>query len=123
MQPKFIEHISLIVKDIQQTEEFYSKFLAKPIIHNESMVAYKVGDTRLFFKVSPKGTLSGTYDKDDIGMNHIGWGVHTVDELKEFQKFLSEAGIKTSEIELGKFSNEYIWFDDPNGIRLEIYRN
>ncbi len=122
MKPKFIEHISLIVKDIDQTEEFYSKFLPKPIIHNETMVVYKVGETRLFFKLSPIGTLSEVYDKDDIGMNHIGWGVTTVDELKEFQEFLSEVGIKTSDIKLGKFGNEYVWFDDPNGIRLEVYR-
>lgn len=123
MQPTFIDHISLIVSNINRTEQFYSKFLPRPIIHDETMVVYKVGDTRLFFKLSPKDVSDREYDKDSIGMNHIGFGVKTVDELKQFQKLLSETGIQHSEIKLGKFGNEYIWLDDPDGIRIEIYRN
>lgn len=123
MQIKLIEHISLIIKDINRTEEFYSKLLGEPILHNENMVVYKIGDTRLFFKLSPKAVVGAEYDKDNIGMNHIGFGVKTVDELKQFQQFLSDMGIEHSEIKIGKFGNEYIWLDDPDGIRLEIYRN
>ncbi len=123
MQATFIDHISLIVKDISRTAEFYSKFLPKPIIHDEHMVVYKIGETRLFFKLSPKDIPGSTHDKDGIGMNHIGFGVKTVDELKQFQEHLSAAGIKHGEIKLGKFGNEYIWLDDPDGIRIEIYRN
>ena len=120
MKPRAIDHISLIVKDLQKTEGFYSKFLGGPIMCAENLIVYKVGDTRLYFKLSPKG-LAGPYEKDNIGMNHIGFGVRTVDELKAFERFLTEVGIKHSEFKVGKFGNEYIWFDDPDGIRLEIY--
>lgn len=122
MQPKFIEHISIIVKDINVTESFYSRFLGTPILKTENLVVFKIGETRLFFKLSPRGESNATYDKDGIGMNHIGLGVKTVDELNQFDKFLTELGIQHSEIKTGKFGNEYFWFDDPNGIRLEIYR-
>lgn len=117
----FIDHMSLIVKDLNETEKFYSKFLDDPIIKNDELLVYKVDGMRLFFKLSPKDILNSSYDKDDIGVNHIGFGVRTIDELKQFEEHLSLAGIKHSEFKVGRFGNEYIWFDDPNGIRLEIY--
>lgn len=122
MQPKIVEHISIIVKDINRTESFYSRFLGSSILKNENLVVFKVGDTRIFFKLSPTSDTGSEYNKDGIGMNHIGFGVETMDELKQFQQFLSEQGVECSEIKTGKFGNEYVWFDDPDGIRLEIYR-
>ena len=121
MGPKFIDHISLIIKDLERTEQFYSKFLGKPILRNETLIIYKIGDTRLYFKISPKGVTDSNYDKEDIGMNHVGFGVRTLDELKKFEQLLTKIGVKHSEIKIGKFGNEYIWFDDSDGIRLEFY--
>ncbi len=121
MKPDFIDHMSLIVRDLDKTANFYSKFLGEPILRNENLVIYKVGDTRLYFKLSPKGIPAATYDKDDVGMNHIGLGVRTSEELKRFENFLTEVGIEHSDFKVGKFGNEYVWFDDPDGIRLEIY--
>ena len=121
MKPNFIDHVSLIVRDLSKTEEFYSKFLGSPVLRNDNLVVYKIGDTRLYFKLSPRGLTDSKYDKNDIGMNHIGFGVRTIQELKEFEKHLSDVGIKHSEFKVGKFGNEYVWFDDPDGIRLEIY--
>ena len=121
MKPNFIDHISLIVRDLAKTEEFYSKFLGNSILRNESLIVYKVGEVRLYFKLSPKGNPSPSYNKDDVGMNHIGFGVRTLEELEQFEKILSQIKIKHSEFKIGKFGNKYIWFDDPDGIRLEIY--
>ena len=121
MQPQFIDHLSVIIKDLNRTEEFYSKFLGNPILRNERLVVYKTGDTRLFFKISPKGETDFKYDKNEIGVNHIAFGVRTIEELRDFEKLLTEAGIKHSDFTTGKFGNEYIWFDDPDGIRLEIF--
>jgi len=121
IKAQFIDHLSFVVKDLQTTEEFYSKFLGEPIIKNDGLIVFKVGNIRLFFKLSPKEIPNQNYDKDDIGVNHIGLGVRTIEELKKFEEHLSVVGIKHSEFKTGKFGNEYIWFDDPSGIRLEIY--
>ena len=122
MKLKLIEHLSIIIKDIDRTGNFYSKFLGDPIMKTENLVVFKVGDTRMFFKLSPRGNVDKIYDKDGIGMNHIGLGVSSVEEVKRFKEFLSTQGIQTSDLKTGKFGNEYVWFDDPDGIRLEIYR-
>ena len=122
MTPKFIDHIVIMVKDIQETEKFYSTFLDKPEYMNEAYIIYKIGATRVFFKlVNGEWQLT---DKDRGGLNHFAFGVSTVDELKGFAKILDDGGIKNSGIRIDKDGNkEYIWLDDPNGIRVEIYRS
>ncbi len=120
MQPKFIDHIVLIVKDIEETEKFYSSFLGKPVQIDKEQVAYKIGETKIFFGL-PFGEYEKS-DKDKTSLNHLAFGVRTVEELSEFEKTLNEVNIKNSGIKTDKYGNkEFIWFDDPSGIRLEIY--
>ena len=120
MKISFIDHIVIIVKDIPETEKFYSSFLGEPLEHTQDHVIYQVGDTRVFF-VLPKGDYE-TRDKDKGGLNHIAFGVHTPEELKSFETMLNDAGVKHSGIKIDKHGGkDYIWFDDPDGARVEIY--
>jgi len=120
MKIKFIDHIVIIVKNIGETVKFYSALLEKPIYQSGDAVAYQIGDTRVFF-VLPRGEFEKT-DKDKSGLNHLAFGVRTLDELKSFEKMLNEASIQHSGIKIDQYGNkEYIWFDDPSGTRLEIY--
>jgi|SRR3989344_1338841 len=120
MQPKFIDHLVLIVKDIKKTEKFYTSFLGKPEYQDEENVTYKIGNTDVYFAATD-GEFE-KIDKDKGGLNHLAFGVRTGNELREFEKILNEAEIKNSGIKIDKYgSNEFIWFDDPDGIRLEFY--
>ena len=49
MELKLIDHIVIIVKDIQATEKFYSSFLGKPVQRDDQHIVYQVGYTALFF--------------------------------------------------------------------------
>jgi glyoxylase I family protein len=120
MQISFIDHIVIIVKNIQETEKFYSNFLGSPEYHEEETVVYKIGDTKVFF-VLPHGEFEKT-DKDKSGLNHIAFGVRTLEELKSFESILNKTAIQHSGIKTDKYGNkEFIWFDDPSDIRVEIY--
>ena len=120
MQPKFIDHIVLIIKNIEETEKFYNSFLGKPEQQDKEQVAYKIGETKIFF-----GLAYGDFeksDKDKTSLNHLAFGVRSMEELREFEQTLNNSGIKNSGIMNDKYGNkEFIWFDDPNGYRLEIY--
>ena len=110
----------IIVKNIPTTEKFYSSFLGKPAYLDERMAIYETGETKLFF-VLPKGDYE-TRDKDKGGLNHVAFGVHTPEELKSFETMLNAAAIKHSGIKIDKHGGkDYIWFDDPDGGRVEIY--
>jgi len=120
MQISFIDHIVIIVKSIQETEKFYSGFLGLPEYVSEETVVYKIGGTKVFF-VLPHGEFEKT-DKDKSGLNHIAFGVRTLEELKSFEALLNKTSIQHSGIKTDKYGNkEFIWFDDPSDIRLEIY--
>jgi len=120
MGPKFIDHIVFIVKDVEDTAGFYNKFLGKPISKDKEQVVYIVGDTKLFFGLPNKDYKQ--YDKDESGLNHLAFGVRGISELKKFEDKLNESNIKNSGIQIDKWGKkEFIWFDDPNSIRLEFY--
>jgi len=120
MHINFIDHIVLIARSIQETEKFYSSFLGEPVYQTEETVVYQIGDTKVFF-VLPNGGFEKT-DKDKGGLNHIAFGVRTLDELKSFETLLNEASVAHSGIKIDKYGNkEFIWFDDPSGTRVELY--
>lgn len=120
MKPKFIDHIVLIVKDVKRTADFYSRFLGKPLQLEKEQVAFQIGETKLFFGL-PYGEYE-KHDKDKYGLNHLAFGVRSLTELRKFEEILNKVGIKHSGIQIDKYGKkEFIWFDDPDGIRLEFY--
>lgn len=119
-KPNFIDHIVLIAKDIKKTVDFYSSFLGKPVYQDEENATYKIGDTDIYF-ASSDGEFR-KLDKDKGGINHLAFGVRNIEELRLFEERLKEANIKNSGIQIDKYGGkEFVWFDDPNGYRLEFY--
>ena len=82
---------------------------------------YTVGDTRLFFTCSDQSRQE-SYEKENVGLNHIAFGVRTLGELQVIQTELNSIGISHSGIRLDQYGlREFIWLDDPDGIRIEFY--
>src|SRR5437879_2328335 len=107
-----IDHIVISVKDLKKSINFYKSFLGKPTV-SKSDAYWKVGGTKLFltfpYKKSPK-----KFDKHDLGLNHIAFGVKSLTELHKYERVLKKAKITNSGIKIDKFSNkEFIWFNDP----------
>ena len=121
MKPTFLDHIVILIKDIKTTEKFYSLFLGKPIDRTDYHVAYEIGETKIFFGLSGNKDTP-KFDKENLGLNHLAFRVKNLEELKEFEKILNKVKIKNSGIQIDKYGKkEFIWFDDPDGIRLEFY--
>ncbi len=122
MKPLSIDHILLIVKDVNKTREFYSKIFGQPLHQDTDSVSWQFENTKIFFGHSFKELDNNYFDRNRIGLNHLAWGIRTLNELKEWQKKLDDAGIKNSGIIKDTYQNrEYIWFDDPDDIRQELY--
>jgi len=65
---------------------------------------------------------SAPYDKELPGLNHVAFGVHEPAHLRQIEDHLNSAAVKHSGIGIDSHGKkEYIWFDDPNGFRLEFY--
>jgi len=122
MKLKFIDHILIIIGNIDRTVKFYTKILGKSIHRDKESVSWKIGDTKIFFGLPFKNINNNKFDKNRIGLNHLAFGVRTLEELKMWQKKLDDENIQNSGIIKDKhLDRDYIWFDDPDLIRQEIY--
>jgi glyoxylase I family protein len=118
--PKFVDHLVFRVAEIDRTERFYSAFLGESL-KAEDYIMYMAGDTRLFFTRSVESP-QGMYEKENVGLNHIAFGARTLKELRTIQGQLDSRGIPHSGIKLWQDGlTEYIWLDDPDGMRVEFW--
>jgi len=119
--PRFVDHVVFRVADLSKTEYFYTILLGEPTHRTEDSIMHEVGDTLLFFSacdvVNPKA-----YEKEQIGLNHVAFGVRTLEELQTIREQLDGAGIVHSGIKIDRYGKkEFIWLDDPDGMRIEFY--
>ena len=119
---KNIDHIVLVVKNIKQTTAFYSSFLGSPETRLKDSVQFLLGKTRVFFILPYKKIDNNTFQSNRIGLNHLAFAVNTKHHLKQLEETLNRTKIKHSGIKIDTYGKkEFIWFDDPDGIRLEFY--
>jgi glyoxylase I family protein len=119
LRPNSLDHVVFRVRDLERTERFYSVLLGEPF-KADGYVLYMVGDTRLFF--TPSADHAATYDKENVGLNHIALGVSTIEELQNAEAQLNQGGIVHSGIKFWRDGKtRYIWMDDPDGIRVEYW--
>lgn len=122
MKIEAIDHIVLMIKDVEITTNFYSKFLGKSLHQDKESVSYKIGKSKLFLVLPYKNLNNNKFNKDRLGLNHLAFGLKNMTELKDMAKLLKKQKIKNSGIQIDKYGkNPFIWFDDPDGIRLEFY--
>ena len=121
ISPTFVDHVVLRVAELERTQRFYTTLLGQPPCCAEGSLMYRVGDTRLFFTLCNQHQQI-PYEKEQVGLNHIAFGARTLEELQTIKTRLEGAGVSNSGIKLDHFGQkEFIWLDDPDGIRIEFY--
>ena len=118
--PQFVDHLVFRVRDLQMSERFYTQLLGLAPRRGPDSLMWQVGDTRLFFTKSSAG--DSRYDKEQVGLNHLAFGLRSANELSTIVKRLDTAKVRHSGIKLDHYGNkEFVWLDDPDGIRIEFY--
>jgi len=121
ISPGFVDHLVFRVSELGRTERFYNALLGQPAHKTEDSVMYMAGETRLFFTASTEPKTQ-PYDKEKVGLNHLAFGVHTRAELETIESKLNASGIAHSGIKIDQYGQkDYIWLDDPDGLRVEFY--
>jgi predicted enzyme related to lactoylglutathione lyase len=119
-----IRHIALVVKDLEQTANFYQKALGLSRSEiSEGPTARRIfmsdGEVNLALLQYKSEVGSGLKDPQSfVGIHHIGF---QVDDLKEQQAAIESAGGEFF-FDLGKEDDEGFErkFKDPNGIIFDI---
>lgn len=117
----YLDHIVFRVREIAETQHFWDAILGKPVLEEKESLMYIVGATRLFFTRSSHATVN-SYDEECSGLNHLAFGVRSLEELREILDHLNNAGLRNSGVKIDRYGNkEFIWLDDPNDFRVEFY--
>lgn len=124
MKVKGINHISLNVKDIKASIEFYGKVLG---FRQLETVPFE-GFSLVYFQIPGGGRLElfdyggknpkTDRDETEVGLRHLAFEVDDVDEA---ERHLREHGVKITlaATDLPSLGSRAILFLDPNGVTLE----
>ena len=122
-----VHHLALICRDTEETIKFYQEFLGFPLVELVENRDYK-GSNHFFFDIG-NGNLLGFFDFP--GHEHPAWtetigGVQHLaisispEQYDAARKKLEEAGVDYLGPDRGV--EESMYFRDPNGVGLELYR-
>jgi catechol 2,3-dioxygenase-like lactoylglutathione lyase family enzyme len=113
LQVNGIDHVVLHVKDLARAKKFYIDFLGMQVAHESSWQSFlKCGEQVVaLFEVDDDEKIHGGSE-----MNHMALRLKSGD-YKQVKTKLEEAGFKVSG---RKGDPNCIYFDDPDGHRLQL---
>ena len=122
-----VHHLALICRDVEETIQFYQEFLGFPLVELVENHDY-AGSSHFFFDIGNRNLL-GFFDfpghehpafTETIGgVQHLAISI-SPEQYDAARKKLDEAGVAYLGPDRG--IEESMYFRDPNGVGLELYR-
>jgi glyoxylase I family protein len=122
-----VHHLALICRDVEETIQFYQEFLGFPLVELVENRDY-AGSSHFFFDIGNRNLL-GFFDfpghehpafTETIGgVQHLAISI-APEQYDAARKKLDEAGVAYLGPDRGV--EESMYFRDPNGVGLELYR-
>jgi glyoxylase I family protein len=120
-----IAHVAVTVTDLDVSEEWYTKVLGvKPVLDEDTgpfrHVVYRVGNTVLGLHGFPDLVSKEPFNERRPGLDHIGFGAASRDELAGWAARLDELGVAHGGIVDASYGSG-LSFRDPDNIALELF--
>src|SRR5690242_16974894 len=122
-----VHHLALICKNVEETIQFYQEFLGFPLVELVENRDY-AGSSHFFFDIGNRNML-GFFDfpghqhppfEETIGgVQHLAISISPA-QFDAAKKKLDEAGVDYLGPDRGV--EESMYFRDPNGVNVELYR-
>lgn len=125
-----VEHIGIAVKDLDLSNELFSKLLNKAHYKIEEVASEKVstsffqtGESKieLLAATSPESTIAKYIEKKGEGIHHIAFAVHDIDA--EVKRLIAEGFQPISTEPKKGADNKMVFFFHPkstNGVLIEL---
>ena len=122
VKPRNLGHLVIRVRDLQRSEEFYTKFMGLE-------VSDRGGDSMVFFRSNQSvhhdlaiakiaGDAPGP-EQDRVGLYHFAYEFDSFDQIREAYRLANEMGIRIAGFgDHGESKGLYIL--DPDGIEIEL---
>ena len=116
-------HVGLNVADLDRSIDFYARVFGWDLQGRGDGYAFLGDDDRLVLTLWNQS--SGSFATDQPGLHHLSFQVDSIDEVEQAEQRVRELGLKLHHdgiVPHGEgASSGGIFFEDPDGIRLEIY--
>lgn len=120
-------HVGLNVSDLERSERFYREVFGFQVMHKSQEAGrefvFLADGGRLVLTLWRQG--AGRFDKGRPGLHHLSFQVGTIEEVREAEgrlRALDVPLIYDGVVPHGEGAQSGgIFFEDPDGIRLEIY--
>ena len=120
-----IHHVAIICSDYEISKEFYVEKLGFEIIreiYREERQSYKLdlklGESQIELFSFPNSPKRPSYP-EACGLRHLAF---EVDDIEEAVKELKGKNIQVEEIRIDEYTGKkFTFFNDPDGLPLELY--
>ena len=122
IKPRQLGHLVIRVRDLQRSEEFYTKFMGLE-------VSDRGGDTMVFLRsnqgvhhdlaIAKIADDAPGPEQDRVGLYHFAYEFDSFDQLREAHRMAEEMGIRIAGFgDHGE--NKGLYVLDPDGIEIEL---
>ena len=121
-KPKYLGHVNIFVRNVEASQKWYTDVLG---LHTYDLMPGRAAFLSADLNQSHEVALIQVGDdapgqaKGQVGLNHMAWMMHSLDDLKEIYQRLKEKQVKIDHVSDHGISVG-IYFRDPDGNGLEV---
>ena len=113
-----IDHVTLLVSSLEASMPYYARLLPLLGFEKKRDHVWTAGDG-FFFQFLQARPDTRPYERHGAGMNHLGFGAATPEQVHAIRREMAAAGFAVPEVQdLGGATA--LFMKDPDGIRFEI---
>jgi catechol 2,3-dioxygenase len=120
--PKYLGHVNIYVRNAERSRQWYADVLG---LHTYDLIpgraAFMSADLEQSHEVAliQVGDDAAGPQKGQVGLNHMAWMMHSLDDLKEVYQRLKDKDVKIDHVSDHGISVG-IYFRDPDGNGVEV---
>jgi catechol-2,3-dioxygenase len=121
-KPKYLGHVNIYVRNVERSHQWYEEVLG---LHTYDYIpgraAFMSADLNQSHEVAlmQVGDDAPLQRKRQVGLNHMAWMMHSLEDLKEVYQRLKEKNVPIDHVSDHGISVG-IYFRDPDGNGLEV---
>ena|SRR3989338_2812775 len=124
-QTSGVHHITLIVKNVQKSKEFYRDVCGMEVVFDEDDVCGLTDGTFSLWLTLSREKSTKTFNPEETGLNHWAFNVDNKEELGEIEEELRKMQIEMEDggITDDGYGGTGIFTRDPDGMKIEFHLN